>query len=69
MSTVSATSNKSKLLIFLMIAISLVFFVASFVAASLASEQAASNGTLPAGLTNCMTVVTGERAFVDCSAS
>ena len=63
----SATSNKSKLLIFLMVAISLVFFVASFVAASIASEQVASGGELPASLANCMTVVTGERTFVDCS--
>lgn len=65
--TVSATSNKSKLLIFLMIAISLVFFVASFIAASVASEQAASTGELPANLANCITAITGERAFVDCS--
>jgi hypothetical protein len=64
---VSATSNKSKMLIFAMIVISVVFFVASFVAASLASEQAASNGQIFAGLSNCMTVVTGERTFVDCS--
>lgn len=63
----SATSNKSKLLIFLMIAISLVFFVASFAAASIASEQVASSGELPEGLANCMTVVTGERTLVDCS--
>ena len=65
----SATSNKSKLLIYLMIAVSLVFLVVSFVAASIASEQAASGGELPAGPANCMTVVTGERAFVDCSTS
>jgi hypothetical protein len=63
----SATSNKSRLLIFVMIAISVVFFAASFVAASLASEQAASAGTLPQGLANCMTVITAERMFVDCS--
>lgn len=63
----SATSNKSKLLIFLMVAISLVFFVASFAAASIASEQVAGSGELPGGLANCMTVVTGERTFVDCS--
>lgn len=67
MNTVSATSNKSKLLIFLMVAISLVFFVASFVAASIASEQVASGGELPESLSECMTVVTGEQALVDCS--
>lgn len=65
----SATSNKSKLLIFLMIAIALVFLVVSFVAASIASDQVASGGELPEGLGNCMTVVTGERMFVDCSTS
>lgn len=63
----STTSNKSKLLIFVMIVISVVFFVASFVAASLASEQAAGNGQMHAGLANCMTAITGERVFVDCS--
>ncbi|MEM2139510.1 MAG: hypothetical protein QXJ74_04720 [Nitrososphaera sp.] len=63
----SATSNKSKLLIFLMVAISLVFFVASFAAASIASDQVASGGELPEGLANCMTVRTGEQTLVDCS--
>ncbi len=63
----SATSNKSKLLIFLMVAISLVFFVTSFVAASLTSEQVASDRELPAEAANCMTVVTGEKALIDCS--
>lgn len=63
----SATSNKSKLLIFLMVAISLAFFVVSFAAASIASEQVASSGELPEGLANCMTAVTGERTLVDCS--
>lgn len=63
----SATSNKSKLLIFLMVAIALAFFVASFVAASIASEQAAVSGQPIEGLANCMTAVTGERALVDCS--
>lgn len=67
MNSVSATSKKSKILIFAMVAISLVFFVASFVAASIASEQAASGGELPETLAGCMTVVTGERALVDCS--
>ncbi len=65
MNNVSATS-KSKILIFLMVAISVVFFVASFVAASIASERVAV-GELPEGLANCMTVVTGERTLVDCS--
>jgi len=67
MNGVSATSNKSKLLIFLMVAISLVFFVASFAAASIASDQVASGGELPEGLANCMTVRTGEQTLVDCS--
>jgi hypothetical protein len=67
MNIVSATSNKSKLLIFLMVVIALVFFVASFVAASIASEQVASGGEMPEGLANCMTARTAERTLVDCS--
>lgn len=62
----SATS-KSRLLIFLMIAISLVFFVTSFVAASLSGEpeQAAAQ----AEYSQCMVVRTGESLLVDCSLS
>lgn len=50
-----------------MIAIALAFFIASFAAASLASERMVSGSELPAGAANCMTVVTGEKTLIDCS--
>ena len=64
----SATSNKSKLLIFLMIAISLVFFVASFLAAALAGDgaQPVSQQVQPQ-FANCMVVRTAEHTLADCS--
>ena len=62
----SATSNKSRLLLFLMIAISLVFFVASFVAASLAGNESSPQST-SSQVAHCMVVRTGERAMADCS--
>ena len=65
----SATS-KSRLLIFLMIAISLVFFVTSFIAASLSGapeDQAAAAPQVEYG--QCMVVRTGEGLLVDCSLS
>ncbi len=64
----SATSNKSRMLILVMIAISLVFFMASFVAASISGGQAPAAGDPEApALANCMVVQTGERIFADCS--
>lgn len=66
----SATSNKSRLLLFLMIAISLVFFVASFVAAALAgsgSAPSSTNSQVAPELAHCMVVRTGERVMADCS--
>lgn len=65
----SATSNKSRLLLFLMIAISLVFFVASFLAAALAgngSPPSSTNEVAPE-LAHCMVVRTGEGMLADCS--
>ncbi len=63
----SATSNKSRILIFIMIAISLVFFIASFMAAAF------NNRTSPAGdvtgegsLADCIVVRTAERMFAEC---
>jgi hypothetical protein len=66
----SATS-KSRLLIFLMIAISLVFFVTSFIAASLsgAPEEQASAVASQVEYSQCMVVRTGEGLLVDCSLS
>lgn len=64
----SATS-KSRLLIFLMIAVSLVFLVTSFVAASLSSEPEEQMATAQAEYSQCMVVRTGERVLVDCSLS
>lgn len=64
----SATSNKSKLLIFLMIAISLVFFVASFLAAAIAGDGAQpSTQQVQPQFANCMVVRTGEHTLADCS--
>ncbi len=65
----SATSNKSRMLILVMIAISLVFFMASFIAASISSEQAPaiSDPEQASALANCMVVQTGERILADCS--
>ena len=64
----SATS-KSRLLIFLMIAISLVFFVTSFVAASLSGEPEEQMTTTQAEYSQCMVVRTAERLLADCSLS
>lgn len=71
MIAVSATSNKQRLLILLMVAISLVFFVASFLAASLAGErQTTATESLQAGeLAGCMLVRTGGTVLADCSLS
>lgn len=66
----SATSNKSRLLLFLMIAISLVFFVASFVAATLAGNESAQSSTssqVAPEFAHCMVVRTDERTMADCS--
>ena len=66
----SATSNKSRLLLYLMIAISLVFFVASFAAAALAGNESAQSSTssqVAPELAHCMVVRTGERTMADCS--
>ncbi len=65
----SATSNKSRMLILAMIAISLVFFVASFIAASISSEQApaVSDPEQAVALADCMVVQTGELMLADCS--
>ncbi len=67
--SVSATSNKSRMLILVMIAISLVFFMASFVAASISSEQApgVTDAEQLSAYANCMLVQTGERILADCS--
>ena len=64
----SATSNKSRLLIFLIIAISLVFFVASFLAAAVAGDtvQPTSQQVQPQ-FANCMVVRTVEHTLADCS--
>ena len=65
----SATSNKFRMLILVMAAISLVFFVASVVAASVSSEQApgAADPVQMSEFVNCMVVQTGDNFFVDCS--
>ena len=62
--------SKSRLLIFLMIAVSLVFFITSFVAASLSSEPEEQMATTTqAEYSQCMVVRTGEHVLVDCSLS
>ena len=63
----SATSNKSRFILLLMVAIALVFFVASFLAATLAGErQAATDDAQTGELAGCMLVRTGEAVLADC---
>ncbi|HEU4984973.1 MAG TPA: hypothetical protein VFT58_04985 [Nitrososphaera sp.] len=72
----SATSNKSRMFLLLMIAISLVFFMASFVAAAISNEQQPAPSSTAAmtptpeqaaALKGCMAVRTGENMLTDCS--
>jgi hypothetical protein len=52
-----------------MIAVSLVFFITSFVAASLSGEPEEQMATTQAEFSQCMVVRTGEHVLVDCSLS
>jgi hypothetical protein len=61
----SATSNKSRILIFLMIIISVVFFIASFMAAAFNSSPP-STPQEEGDFKNCIVVRTGERMFAEC---
>ena len=66
----SATSSKSRLLLFLLVVIALVFFITSFVAA--AFTNSVNDNTQQAGsqVVNCTVVQTGEeKMFGECAAS
>jgi hypothetical protein len=66
----SATSNKSRLLLFMMVVIALVFFISSFLAASFTNTPTTNAGTVvqsSESTSNCILVRTGEdRFFGEC---
>lgn len=65
----SATSSKSRLVLFLLVVVALVFFITSFVAASLSNST--RTGTQPTtSEVSCTIVRTGEqRMFGECASS
>ena len=67
----SATSNKSRLLLFLMVVISLVFFITSFLTAAFTGGTVANSGQQQATAvegSNCLVVRTGEGMLLaDCT--
>jgi len=65
----SATSNKSRLLLFMMVVIALVFFISSFLAAAITNGPAANTGISQeqGSGSNCIAVRTAEhRLFGEC---
>lgn len=62
----SATSNKSRILIFIMIAISLVFFIVSFMAAAFNRTSPSSDIAGEEAVADCIVVRTAERMFGEC---
>jgi hypothetical protein len=69
----SATSNKSRLLLFMMVVIALVFFISSFLAASFTNGPTTNAGSVvqqPESTGDCIVVRTGEdRYFGECAFS
>jgi hypothetical protein len=64
----SAISSKSRLVLFLLLVIALVFFITTFVAATFTNNV--NTGDQASSQVNCTIVRTGEeRMFGDCSAS
>lgn len=64
----SATSSKSRLVLFLLVVIALVFFITSFVAAAFTNNV--NNGQEAGSQVSCTIVRTGEeRMFGECTAS
>ena len=65
----SATSSKSRLVLFLLVVIALVFFITSFVAAAF-TNSVNGNAQQASSEVTCTMVQTGEeRMFGECSAS
>ncbi len=65
----SATSSKSRLVLFLLVVIALVFFITSFVAAAF-TNSVNSNSQQTSSLASCTMVQTGEdRVFSECDSS
>lgn len=67
----SATSNKSRILLFMMVVIALVFFITSFLAVAFSNNANAPNvatvGQQETAASNCIFVQTAEhRLFADC---
>lgn len=64
----SAISSKSRLVLFLLVVIALVFFITTFVAATFTNSS--NTGSQASSQVTCTIVQTGEaRMFGDCSAS
>ena len=63
----SATSSKSRLVLFLLVVIALVFFITSFVAAAF-TNSVSSNTQQASSPANCTIVQTGEqKLFGECA--
>jgi hypothetical protein len=63
----SATSSKSRLVLFLLVVIALAFFITSFVAAAFTNSVNTSNSQQTNSLPSCTIVQTGEnKMFREC---
>lgn len=66
----SATSSKSRLVLFLLVVIALVFFITSFVAAAFTNSANTSGTQQASSQVSCTIVRTGEeRMFGECPSS
>lgn len=66
----SATSSKSRLVLFLLVIIALVFFITSFVAAAFTNSVNTNSNQQASSQVSCIIVQTGEeRIFQECTAS
>ena len=66
----SATSSKSRLVLFLLVVIALVFFITSFVAAAFTNSFNIGGNQQASSQVSCTIVWTGEeRMFRECTAS
>ena len=66
----SATSSKSRLVLFLLVVVALVFFITSFVAAAFTNSVNNGSGQQATLQVSCTIVLTGEeRMFGECPGS
>ncbi len=66
----SATSSKSRLVLFLLVVIALVFFITSFVAAAFTNSVNSNAQQAPSSQASCTIVQTGEeKLFGECAAT